>query len=173
MVTKDSDVLASPPSGTLYGDLHPAAQSPPSREAPLSSIPQSRIHDSVEPPSSYPSHMYQPTSFPPIRNRLLLDAALSKPDLPRSPVWVMRQAGRYLPEFRELRKRHGFFEICRTPELAAEITLQPTRRYKGLLDAAIIFSDILVIPQAMGMEVRTSTAAFIIVICCYSRQSAF
>lgn len=65
----------------------------------------------------------------------------------------MRQAGRYLPEFRALRKKHGFFEICRTPELAAEITLQPTRRYKGLLDAAIIFSDILVIPQAMGMEV--------------------
>ena len=56
--------------------------------------------------------------------------------------------------FRELRAKHGFFEICRTPELACEITLQPIRRYAGLLDAAIIFSDILVIPQAMGMEVQ-------------------
>jgi uroporphyrinogen decarboxylase len=57
------------------------------------------------------------------------------------------------PEFRELRKSHEFFEICRTPDLATEITLQPIRRYSGLVDASIIFSDILVIPQAMGMEV--------------------
>lgn len=107
-----------------------------------------------DPPSSYPSHLYKPTNFPKLQNALLLDAARSVDALPRSPVWVMRQAGRYLPEFRALRKKHGFFEICRTPELAAEITLQPTRRYRGLLDAAIIFSDILVIPQAMGMEVQ-------------------
>jgi uroporphyrinogen decarboxylase len=65
----------------------------------------------------------------------------------------MRQAGRYLPEFLEVRKKHEFFEVCRTPELAMEVTLQPIRRYRGLLDASIIFSDILVIPQAMGMEV--------------------
>lgn len=106
-----------------------------------------------DPPMSYPSELYEPVNFPPMQNDLLLRAATCQPDLPRSPVWVMRQAGRYLPEFRALRKRHGFFEICRSPELAAEITLQPTRRYRGLLDAAIIFSDILVIPQAMGMEV--------------------
>ncbi|KAG8687404.1 Uroporphyrinogen decarboxylase in heme biosynthesis [Ceratobasidium sp. 394] len=71
----------------------------------------------------------------------------------------MRQAGRYLPEFRELRKSHGFFEICRTPELATEITLQPIRRYSGLLDASIIFSDILVVPQAMGMVVEMHDGA--------------
>ena len=56
-------------------------------------------------------------------------------------------------EFRRVREDHEFFEICRTPELATEITVQPIRRYKGLIDAAIIFSDILVIPQALGMEV--------------------
>ena len=106
-----------------------------------------------DPPTSYPDELYQPVNFPSLQNTLLLDAALCKSNLPRSPVWVMRQAGRYLPEFRELRKKHGFFEICRTPELAAEITIQPVRRYTGLLDAAIIFSDILVVPQAMGMEV--------------------
>lgn len=56
------------------------------------------------------------------------------------------------PEFQELRKKHSFFEICRDPELACEVTLLPIRRYK--LDAAIIFSDILVIPQALGVEVE-------------------
>ena len=56
-------------------------------------------------------------------------------------------------EFLEVRKKHEFFEVCRTPELATEVTMQPIRRYAGLLDAAIIFSDILVVPQAMGMEV--------------------
>jgi len=71
----------------------------------------------------------------------------------RAPVWVMRQAGRYLPEFRKVRETHEFFEVCRTPTLATEITLQPIRRFSGLIDAAIIFCDILVIPQAMGMEV--------------------
>ena len=64
----------------------------------------------------------------------------------------MRQAGRYLPEFQGVRKEHDFFTICQTPELACEITLQPIRRYP--LDAAIIFSDILVVPQALGMTVE-------------------
>jgi uroporphyrinogen decarboxylase len=103
--------------------------------------------------SSTPFKYPDLSSFPSLRNDLLIRAALGKPT-PRSPVWVMRQAGRYLPEFRELRKHHDFFTICRTPELAREITIQPIRRYSGLLDAAIIFSDILVVPQALGMEVE-------------------
>lgn len=85
-----------------------------------------------------------------MRNDLLLRAAKGE-KVERVPVWVMRQAGRYLPEFRAVREKHDFFTVCRTPELACEVTLQPLRRFK--LDAAIIFSDILVIPQALGMEV--------------------
>ncbi|KAF8760012.1 Uroporphyrinogen decarboxylase [Rhizoctonia solani] len=94
--------------------------------------------------------------FPPLKNDLLLRAARGEEPTERAPVWIMRQAGRYLPEGRVQRsqKIHGFFEICRTPELATEITLQPIRRYSGLLDASIIFSDILVIPQAMGLVVE-------------------
>src|ERR1700733_7121179 len=70
----------------------------------------------------------------------------------RTPVWMMRQAGRYLPEYMVLRKKYGFFERCQTPELACEITLQPVDIIG--VDAAILFSDILVVPQAMGLEVQ-------------------
>ena len=65
---------------------------------------------------------------------------------------MMRQAGRYLPEYRALREKYGFFERCQTPELAAEITIQPVDIIG--VDAAILFSDILVVPQAMGLEVQ-------------------
>ncbi|KAI9679916.1 MAG: Uroporphyrinogen decarboxylase in heme biosynthesis [Caeruleum heppii] len=72
----------------------------------------------------------------------------------RPPCWVMRQAGRYLPEYHEAKGNRDFFQCCRSPEIASTLTLQPIQRYAGLIDAAIIFSDILVIPQAMGMVVE-------------------
>ncbi|KAF9081411.1 Uroporphyrinogen decarboxylase in heme biosynthesis [Mortierella sp. GBA35] len=97
--------------------------------------------------------MTDTTSFPPLKNDLILRAARGE-KTERAPVWVMRQAGRYLPEFRAERVENDFFKICRTPELATKVTLQPIDRYDGLLDASIIFSDILVIPQAMGMTVE-------------------
>jgi uroporphyrinogen decarboxylase len=70
----------------------------------------------------------------------------------RTPVWMMRQAGRYLPQYMVLREKYGFFERCQTPELACQITLQPVDIIG--VDAAILFSDILVVPQAMGLEVQ-------------------
>lgn len=80
------------------------------------------------------------------RERFL--AACACQPLGRPPVWIMRQAGRYLPEYRALKAKHGFLGMVRTPALAAEVTLQPVRRFA--LDAAILFSDILVIPEALG-----------------------
>ncbi|MFT5452366.1 MAG: uroporphyrinogen decarboxylase [Enterobacterales bacterium] len=82
-------------------------------------------------------------------NDIYLRAALSKP-VERTPVWMMRQAGRYLPEYRAVREKAGdFMSLCRNAELACEVTLQPLERYP--LDAAILFSDILTIPDAMGL----------------------
>jgi len=80
------------------------------------------------------------------RDRFLAAAACQPLDRP--PIWVMRQAGRYLPEYRELKAKSSFLEMVKTPALATEVTLQPLRRFA--LDAAILFSDILVIPEALG-----------------------
>jgi uroporphyrinogen decarboxylase len=87
----------------------------------------------------------------PLQNDLIL-RTLRGEKTERTPVWMMRQAGRYLPEYMVLREKYGFFERCQTPELACEITLQPIDIVG--VDAAILFSDILVVPQAMGLEVQ-------------------
>jgi uroporphyrinogen decarboxylase len=85
-----------------------------------------------------------------LKNDLLL-RALRREEVLRPPVWMMRQAGRYLPDYIKLREKYDFFTRVQTPELATEITLQPVEQIG--VDAAILFSDILVIPQAMGIEV--------------------
>ncbi len=84
-----------------------------------------------------------------LKNDTLIRALLRQPT-PYTPVWLMRQAGRYLPEYNETRRRAGsFLALCKTPSLATEVTLQPLERFR--LDAAILFSDILTIPDAMGL----------------------
>ena len=92
---------------------------------------------------------------PPLTNDLFLRALLREPT-PRRPIWVMRQAGRYLPEYRATRQKAGnFLSLCMTPEYACEVTLQPIDRYP--LDAAILFSDILTIPHAMNLGLEFET----------------
>ena len=84
-----------------------------------------------------------------LKNDRLLRALRREP-VDRTPLWIMRQAGRYLPEYRATRRRAGsFLKLCMTPELACEVTMQPLERYD--LDAAILFSDILTVPGAMGL----------------------
>ncbi len=90
-----------------------------------------------------------------LKNDRYIKAVLSQP-VDKTPVWMMRQAGRYLPEYRELRAQAGdFMSLCTNPELACEVTLQPLRRFN--LDAAILFSDILTIPDAMGLGLHFKT----------------
>src|ERR1044072_3349630 len=86
-----------------------------------------------------------------LKNDILL-RVLQGEKVERPPVWMMRQAGRYLPEYMPLREKYSFFERCQIPELACEITMQPVDIIG--VDAAILFSDILVVPQAMGLEVQ-------------------
>src|ERR687886_1638688 len=82
----------------------------------------------------------------------LLARAAGREPVERTPVWFMRQAGRSLPEYRAIRERHGFFEINRSAELTAEVTLQPVRRHG--VDAAVIFADIMLPVLAMGIDVE-------------------
>ncbi len=94
-------------------------------------------------------------TFDPLENDVFLRALLRQPT-ERTPVWMMRQAGRYLPEYRATRAKAGsFLKLCMTPDLACEVTLQPLNRFP--LDAAILFSDILTIPHAMGLELEFET----------------
>lgn len=94
-------------------------------------------------------------AFDTLKNDVLLRSLLRQPT-ERTPVWMMRQAGRYLPEYRATRARAGsFLQLCMTPELACEVTLQPLARFP--LDAAILFSDILTIPHAMGLGLEFET----------------
>ena len=86
-----------------------------------------------------------------LRNDLFLRACRGD-ETERTPVWIMRQAGRYLPQYRIIREKHDFLTMCKTPELAAQVTLQPVDIIG--VDAAIIFSDILIIPEAMGMHLE-------------------
>jgi uroporphyrinogen decarboxylase len=88
---------------------------------------------------------------PTLTSRARFLAAFAGEEVDRPPVWLMRQAGRYLPGYRAVRAQHGFWDVCRTPELSTKVALEPMALFP--LDAAIVFSDILVIPEALGLDV--------------------
>src|SRR5678815_5350555 len=87
-----------------------------------------------------------------LNNDSLFIRACKRQPTERTPIWIMRQAGRYLPQYRAIREGVDFLTMCKTPELASEVTVQPVDLIG--VDAAILFSDILVIPEAMGMHLE-------------------
>ncbi len=93
--------------------------------------------------------------MPTMNSRARFLAALNGEAVDRPPAWLMRQAGRYLPGYREVRKKASFWELCHAPELTTQVALEPLNRFK--LDAAIVFSDILVVPEALGLGVTFGT----------------
>src|SRR6478609_4833530 len=94
-----------------------------------------------------------PRTKPPAQGERTMLRVLAGETVSPPPLWMMRQAGRYLPEYRETRKRAGsFLDLCYNPDFAVEVTLQPIRRFG--FDASILFSDILVVPHALGRDLR-------------------